>query len=358
MAAPLFFPRFRAFDQAGAPLVGGKVYAYVATTATPQDTYTDSSLATPNANPVILDANGEASIWVGDGLYKFILKDATDVVQWTVDSVTESGVAGTGGGGGGGGSFQPIAVFFDAGNTGAALSIDWANGQQQQFTLTANATVTIGNPTLPGWYTLKAIEDATGSRTLAWAGAQYSASRWIGNGAAPAVSGVIASVTLFDFFWDGSKWYQVHLGVAGRRNTYTTRAPNTAGAQTIATGVTATLLAVPFLDPYNEFNATSGVFTAKVSGLYQLDANVKCGLTTAGNSITITLQIASTNITLPNYYPTSFNGQTVSVHATYVFNMAAGDTAFASLTNGTSADVTMQSTSGVVLQVTRIGDAE
>ena len=40
------------------PLNGGKVYFYVAGTSTPQDTYTDSTGKTANANPVILDSAG------------------------------------------------------------------------------------------------------------------------------------------------------------------------------------------------------------------------------------------------------------------------------------------------------------
>ena len=62
--APFFKQQF--FDNDGAPLAGGKVYSYTAGTSTPLATYTDQGGATPNANPVILDANGEANIWVSD----------------------------------------------------------------------------------------------------------------------------------------------------------------------------------------------------------------------------------------------------------------------------------------------------
>jgi hypothetical protein len=41
---------------------------------------------TPNANPVILDADGEANVWYS-GNYKLMLTDALDVTQWTVDYV-------------------------------------------------------------------------------------------------------------------------------------------------------------------------------------------------------------------------------------------------------------------------------
>lgn len=83
---PVLKQRF--FDSNGDPLVGGKLYSYVAGTSTPAATYTDEAGATPNTNPVVLDANGEADVWLGAGSYKFILTDSDDVVQFTVDDVS------------------------------------------------------------------------------------------------------------------------------------------------------------------------------------------------------------------------------------------------------------------------------
>jgi hypothetical protein len=79
----------RYFDANGNPLAGGKLYSYQAGTTTPQATYTDSSLGTPNANPLILDSNGAGQAWLDPTLsYKFILKDSSDVqVGSTVDNV-------------------------------------------------------------------------------------------------------------------------------------------------------------------------------------------------------------------------------------------------------------------------------
>lgn len=93
MASPLIVPRFRAFTAAGLPLNGGKLEAYVAGTSTPQATYTDSTLAVANTNPVILNSAGEADVWLGASSYKFILKDSSNVVQWTEDNVSQAGVA-------------------------------------------------------------------------------------------------------------------------------------------------------------------------------------------------------------------------------------------------------------------------
>jgi len=80
--------RFRAFTNAGLPLSGGKLYTYEAGTTTPKTTYTDADEGTANANPVELDANGYADVWLDGGAYKFVLKDSTDATLWTVDDIS------------------------------------------------------------------------------------------------------------------------------------------------------------------------------------------------------------------------------------------------------------------------------
>lgn len=81
-------PKMQFFDINGEPLVGGKVYTYEAGTTTPSVTYTDNTGASVNSNPIILNARGEASIWLGASIYKFKLADANDVEIWTADYVS------------------------------------------------------------------------------------------------------------------------------------------------------------------------------------------------------------------------------------------------------------------------------
>jgi hypothetical protein len=75
-------------DAAGEPLVGGQLYTYIAGTTTLQATYTDSTAATANTNPIILDSRGEANVWLGGAIYKFVLKDADGALIWTVDNIS------------------------------------------------------------------------------------------------------------------------------------------------------------------------------------------------------------------------------------------------------------------------------
>jgi hypothetical protein len=85
--APLL--KFKEWDSNGNPLSGGKLYSYVAGTSTPASTFSDESGAVPNSNPVILDSEGRADVWLSASTnYKFVLKDADDVTIWTVDDVS------------------------------------------------------------------------------------------------------------------------------------------------------------------------------------------------------------------------------------------------------------------------------
>lgn len=73
------------------PLSGGKVYTYQAGTSTPQVTYSDYAGTIPNTNPVILDANGQASIYLGTGLsYKINVLDASNVQlpDYPIDNIS------------------------------------------------------------------------------------------------------------------------------------------------------------------------------------------------------------------------------------------------------------------------------
>lgn len=89
MASLFTAGKFTALSASGV-VPGAKLYTYAAGTTTPLATYTLQDGASPNANPVICNASGQASVWLGTSAYRFILKDASDVTIWDVDNYTAS----------------------------------------------------------------------------------------------------------------------------------------------------------------------------------------------------------------------------------------------------------------------------
>jgi hypothetical protein len=86
------YPKFQAISSAGKPLVGAKVFCYIAGTDTKKASYSDAACTAQNTNPVVLDARGEATIYL-NGDYKIVLAPATDsdppsAPIWTMDGVS------------------------------------------------------------------------------------------------------------------------------------------------------------------------------------------------------------------------------------------------------------------------------
>ena len=84
-------------DSAGVPLVGGKLFSYQAGTSTPKPTFTDRGGLSANTNPIILDGDGRADVWLDSGAYRFELFDANDVLLFETDNVVApSGITNAG----------------------------------------------------------------------------------------------------------------------------------------------------------------------------------------------------------------------------------------------------------------------
>ena len=85
-------PQF--LDDNGDPAASFQLFTYQAGTSTKVATYTDSALSVPNANPIILDAAGRATIFLSAALgsVKFVLAPAADTdppasPTWTRDNI-------------------------------------------------------------------------------------------------------------------------------------------------------------------------------------------------------------------------------------------------------------------------------
>jgi hypothetical protein len=78
-------------DDAGNPLVGGKLKFYASGTENLQNTYNTEALTIANTNPVILDAGGRAgNVWMQDLDYKIRLYTSADVLVWEADPYTST----------------------------------------------------------------------------------------------------------------------------------------------------------------------------------------------------------------------------------------------------------------------------
>jgi len=99
---------------------------------------------------------------------------------------------------GGGGGVDTIYAF---GNSGASPAINWANGNIQTLTMTANATFTFSNPVAGVTYTLRLTQDVTGGRTATWP----ATVKWSG-GIAPTLS-LANKIDLIYLFYDGTSYF-------------------------------------------------------------------------------------------------------------------------------------------------------
>lgn len=86
------FPKHQILDNNGDPAASHLLFTYEAGTTTKLSTYSDSDLTVANANPIVLDSAGRATIFLSANTYKFVLAPAADTDPpaspiWTVDGV-------------------------------------------------------------------------------------------------------------------------------------------------------------------------------------------------------------------------------------------------------------------------------
>jgi hypothetical protein len=117
-----------------------------------------------------------------------------------------------------GGGVSPIngggETYFDAGNSGSAITLDLVNGNVQKLTLSAaSCTITLTGPAAGAMraMTLLVFQDATGGRTITWPGSV----KW-GIAGAPVLSTGVAKMDIISLFTvdGGTNWYGA-LGAKG-----------------------------------------------------------------------------------------------------------------------------------------------
>ena len=116
MPANLFPPlKFRGYDANGKALAGGKLYTYTSGTNVALATYKDKDKVTLNTNPVVLNAAGEADVWLDmDFVYRFELRDANNAQRYVQDGIVAD---------------RASSVPGPAGPTGAGIiNVEYENG--------------------------------------------------------------------------------------------------------------------------------------------------------------------------------------------------------------------------------------
>ncbi len=88
MANAPALPRLQ-FSVAGSPVVGGRLFTFINGTTSPATTYSNSAGTVPNTNPIILDAEGAATVYLNPlQTYTFRLETSAGALLWTQDGVT------------------------------------------------------------------------------------------------------------------------------------------------------------------------------------------------------------------------------------------------------------------------------
>ena len=138
---PMPVPKMQFLDGSGNPVSNGKLYSYVSGTSTPLDTYSNSSGAL-NTNPVILDSEGRATVFMSSAVsYRFRLDTSASVTVWgpidgvrfaALDSVT--------------GTANQITVSANTGSVTFSLAGPHAYTTQTQYGVVyGNATGALGS---------------------------------------------------------------------------------------------------------------------------------------------------------------------------------------------------------------------
>jgi len=102
-----------------------------------------------------------------------------------------------------GSSTPAYDTMYDAGNSGASKTIDFAaNGKLQKLTLTADCTVTLVEPAGGASCKLILIQDGTGGRVVTFSPTVKSA-----QGITPVITPTANAKDRCALYWDGTEWW-------------------------------------------------------------------------------------------------------------------------------------------------------
>jgi len=155
---------------------------------------------------------GYNALWIditetstGSGVKRLISAQVGRVDKFVVDNAGNTTIAGN--------IIATKQIYYaaeiDNGNSGASDTIDWTLGNIQKSTITADCTYTFTAPTGPGHYTLRIIQDATGSFT-----ATLPAGKWT-SGIIPVIKDTLNKWTIVNIYYDGTAYsYSINANLS------------------------------------------------------------------------------------------------------------------------------------------------
>lgn len=147
-------------DASGNPVSGGKLYTYAAGTSTPATTYSDYSLSTPNANPIILDSAGRCVIYLPAAAFKYSLYDSSDVLIRTQDNVPSTALASS--------VVGADLVFLGGDPNSPVTATSYASGSTWAACAAGSTIVSIDSNNLYGTFALRGmLKTSAGTITAA-----------------------------------------------------------------------------------------------------------------------------------------------------------------------------------------------
>lgn len=308
------------------PNAAGLIYTYQGGTSTPQATYTDSTGATPQANPIVLDANGRVpnEIWLTSGqTYKFVEQDQFGNVLGTWDLIpgiaSNNDIA----------AIQATLTGYAASFTTVALTV---SGASSFNTASFSGATTFGGPINAGSNTL-AIGAITS--TAAWsAGGLTLSGTLVAN---LVTSGASSPLNLSSQGVAGSGAWQIDTNqtLLNLGNTQPSCFASLAANQTSGSVLICGTVAGAGGHNYRSgYGTGTGLFTAPVAGVYAFAATVPIASNTGSNaSCNLALLLNSTQIITTTLNFIGSEGQVATLAAPAIL-LAAGQTLSVALVTG------------------------
>ncbi len=95
---------------------------------------------------------------------------------------------------------KQVSGLFDNGNSGSAITINWANGDRQKLTISAACTISYSNAIAGQVLSLLIVENGTGNFSIT-----LPTSKWP-NGVAGVFTTTANAINLLNVFYDGTNY--------------------------------------------------------------------------------------------------------------------------------------------------------